>query len=170
MAPRSKVEARRALGGGIVAGIVAGLVLAAFLIVMNLIKGDDVWVAAKMAGAPFLGERAMQPGFDAVAILVGVLCHMAVSIGWGVGFGLLFYGLSRGTTVAMGAIWGVVSWLVMFYVVLPIAGVPEIAEGMPIGMAIFEHVLFGVVLAVAFLPYQRRIVHPYPRVSQPVAP
>jgi hypothetical protein len=43
----------------------------------------------------------------------------------------------------------------MFYIVLPLVGAEEIAAMTPIGKAIFEHVVFGVSVAVGFLPFQQ---------------
>ena len=136
------------------AGAVAGIVLSVFMTTMSVAQNTDLWVGAKTAAAPFLGERALQPGFDGPAVLIGTLTHFAVSIGWGAVFGALAYGLSGGVTVAAGVFWGFVVWVTMYYVVLPLAGLPQIAASMPVGNAIFEHVLFGVSVGIAFLPFQ----------------
>lgn len=140
--------------GGVVAGLIAGAVLAAFLMAMNAINGQDVWTAAKGAGAPFVGERAAQPGFDLGPVLIGAVCHLAVSAGWGLLFGLLCYGLSKRATIPMGALWGLVVWLAMYYAVLPIVGLAEVARSTPMGMAILSHLVFGVTLGIAFLRFQ----------------
>src|SRR5438874_12854430 len=110
---RNKAEARPAIKGGVIAGIVGGVVISIYMAVMGAIAGRDVWQGAKGSGAPFLGERAMQPGFDGTAVLVGVLSHFAVSIIWGALFAVLFYGLSRAATVAAGFLWGFVVWIGM---------------------------------------------------------
>lgn len=146
----------RAFGGGIVAGIVAGLVLAAINVGMNVAEGRDIWPALKGAGIPFLGERAAQPGFDLEAVLVGAGSHLGISIIWGLLFATLFNGASKLGTVALGAVWGVVVWLVMYYLVLPIAGFSELPKMVPMNQAVVMHVLFGVILGIAFLPFQRR--------------
>ncbi|MDB4953042.1 MAG: hypothetical protein JWO36_611 [Myxococcales bacterium] len=140
--------------GGIVAGMIGGIAIALFLIIGNLASGRSVWQGLKGAGTPFLHERAAQPGFDLVAVVVGVLSHFAVSIVWGVLFALVFYGLSRGATMVAGVFWGIVVWLGMFYVVLPLVGMGQVAQTVPVGVAVFEHVLFGVALALGFLPFQ----------------
>jgi hypothetical protein len=163
MVKRSGTSWQRGLWGGVVAGIIAGAVLSAVMAIMNVAQGNDVWAGMKFAGTPFLGERAALSGFDAGAVLVGLLCHFAVSIGWAALFGVLVHGLGRGATVGLGAMYGIVVWLGMFYVVLPIVGMPEVAETMPVGMAVVEHVFFGIVVALAFLPFQRRRAAGYPR-------
>ena len=149
-------QAGRAAKGGLIAGLVGGLVLSVFMAVMNLIRGHDVWGGMKFAGVPVLGERALQPGFDGLAVAVGVFDHFAVSAVWGVLFGILFYGLSRNATYVAGIVWGIVVWIAMLYVVLPVLGFPA-GGTMPVAMSAFTHILFGVVTAAAFLPYQREL-------------
>jgi hypothetical protein len=154
-ATMNRVNRSRSLGGGVLAGIVGGLVLSAILIGMAIWEGRDFWEIVKGAGAPFLGDRAHGPGFDLVPVLVGLAVHFGISIAWGLGFAILFFGASKAGTIALGAAWGVVCWLVMYYVVLPLAGMGEIAKSAPLGRAILEHVIFGLVIAIAFLPYQK---------------
>jgi len=166
MSVHNQSETRLAARGGAIAGILAGLILALFLVATSLAGGQDAWMALKGAGAPFLGQRAMQPGFDALALIVGALCHFAVAIIWGVAFGLLFFGLHKTTTMIAGLFWGFVVWIGMYYMVLPVLGLGDVARGTPISLAIVSHLLFGVVLGAAFLPYQRE----YPGSALPRAP
>ena len=97
-----------AVVGGIVAGLIGVVVVAIVMAITALAKGQDIWLGAKGAGAPFLRERAMQPGFDLLAVLVGTISHFAVSIVWGVLFALVAYGLTKPVTIPLGAVWGIV--------------------------------------------------------------
>jgi hypothetical protein len=151
-----------AIKGGIMAGLVGGAALSVFMLITSLAQNQDVWLGMKMAGAPFLGERASEPGFDFVPVVIGVASHFLVSAVWGLLFGVIFYGFGKAATVALGALWGIVVWLGMFYVVLPIVGLASVAKAVPVGFAVFEHVLFGAAVGVGFLPFQ----HP----RQPVEP
>jgi hypothetical protein len=126
-----------------------------FMLASNLIQGNDVWVGMKMASAPFLGERVFEPGFAMGPVVVGVLSHFAVSLVWGILFAWLFYGISKGLTVLAGAFWGIVVWLGMFYIVLPLVGLGGMAADVPVLFAIVEHVVFGLAVGIGFLPYQR---------------
>jgi hypothetical protein len=157
-------RARQGGKGGVVAGLVGGIVLSVWTLFVGAIQGRDFWVGLKAAGYPFLRERALAPGFDGRAILVGGLCHFGVSIAWGIGFGLIAYGLSRAGTVAFGALWGLVVWIGMSFVVLPLVGAGALARGEGIVLAVSEHIVFGLALALAFLPFQR----PAPVVSRPL--
>jgi hypothetical protein len=154
---RLEAEVREhALAGGAVAGVVGGIVLALATLVIGVALGIDVWSMLKGAAAPFFHERALQPGFDAPVVVLGAACHFAVSIIWGVLFGALCYGLSRPATVLAGAGWGLVVWAGMSYVVLPLVGLGAMARATPTGVAIVQHVLFGLAVGLAFLPFQHR--------------
>jgi hypothetical protein len=155
----NSTEAKRALGGGAAAGAIGGAVLAVFMTIMALVRGMDVWSTTfKGAAAPFIGDAATQPGFDAGPVLLGTAMHFVVSIGWGIGFGLLFYGLSRGATLLASLVWGLVVWIGMFWVVLPLAGLSEMAAAAPKSTGILYHLVFGLAVGLGFLPFQRR--HP----------
>jgi hypothetical protein len=155
MIAKTSSEARRALVGGIVAGVAAGLLLTVMMTAMSLLKGNDVWYGIKGAAAPFLGERAMQPGFDALAVGLGLLTHLAISVAWAVPFAALTDGLSRAATLTAGAAWGLVVWIGMYYIALPAVGLEAMTREAPLGRVITYHVFFGVAVAAAFLGYQR---------------
>jgi hypothetical protein len=162
---RSSHERRRSvLVGGVVAGVLGGAVLAIVLVASAIARGQDLWIPLKGAAAPFLGERAGLPGFDAEAVALGAAAHFAVSIVWGVLFAALGYGLSRGATVVGGALWGFAVWFVMYSVVLPFVGLARMAETAPVGPAILSHVAFGLAVGLGFLPFQ----HPRPQLGGPV--
>lgn len=149
----------RALGGGAVAGLIGGGVMSVAMLVGALVQGHDIWIDMKTAATQFLHDRAMQPGFDPLAVGLGVIGHLAVSVAWGVVFAAVWYGMSRGVTIAAGVLWGIVVWLAMYDVALPLAGLAQIARETPTDLAIVGHVMFGVAVAVGFLPYQRPRAH-----------
>ena len=156
MFARTSNEARSAAYGGAVAGAVAGLALTTMMTLMSLAKGNDVWYGMKGAAAPFLGEVAMQPGFDLVAVSLGLLAHLGVSMAWAVGFGLLFYHASRAMTLLGGIAWAFVVWIGIFYAVLPLVGLGAMTTEAPVGRVIAYHVFFGLGVAAVFLGYERR--------------
>ena len=139
---------------GALAGVLGGLVLAAFFVAMSWKDGHDLWQPLKLAGYPLLAARALRPGLDNVAIAVGVALHLGISAAWGLSFGLVFHGLSRLGTFVAGLVWGFAAWAVMSWLVLPLADMIDVARAMPLGRAIFAHLLFGATLAVAFMPAQ----------------
>lgn len=157
MTPGSSTDDRRVVRGAVVAGLISGGALTVMMTVMSALRGKDIWFGMKGTAAPFLGERAMTPGFDAIAVPMGLALHLFVSIGWALGFAALFYGLSKKATVLAGAFWGIVVWLGMYYVVLPLVGLASMRAGAPAERAIAYHVFFGLILSLAFLPFQKRL-------------
>ncbi len=151
----------RAVRGGVVAGIVGGLALAIFLAVVALLNGMPVAPVFKGAALPLFGpERVSSPLWEPGVVVLGTLLHLAVSIVWGVLFGLLFYGMSRAATMLAGIGWGLTVWIGMFYVVLPLTGGFGVTQATPLWQAITMHLVFGLAAAAAFLPFQRRIPRP----------
>ena len=146
---------RTILSGGAVAGAIGGVVLSVYMVIVGVARGENVWAGAKIAAYPFLGDRVMTPGFDAGAVALGLIDHFAVSIIWGILFALAAFGLSRRATVGLGAVWGIVVWLAMFYLVLPLVGAGNLVRGMPVGVAFIDHVIFGLTVGFGFLPFQR---------------
>jgi len=155
MAATNGWEARRAVKGGVVAGIVGGVVLTVFMVLMNVMRGDDPYIPMKTAAYPFLGDTVFATGPAVGPIALGLLTHLIVSIGWGIMFGVLFYGLSKVATLVVSLVWGVVVWLGMFWIVLPLAGAGEMARGGMQALAVLEHLLFGLSVGLGFLPFQR---------------
>jgi hypothetical protein len=152
---------RRLIGaGGVVAGIIGGIAVSVALMVMAASHGQSLWSVTKGAALPFLGRRVMAPGFDGPAVLLGLVCHFGISIIWGLLFALLAFGLSRPATVLLGAFWGIVVWLVMYYAVLPIVGAGAIPHNVPVVAAVVNHLIFGLGVGLGFLPYQRPHARP----------
>lgn len=147
--------------GGVAAGAFGAIALWVALLLDRSVGGVDVFSVLKTAGAPFLGERALEPGPDWGAVVVGIVSHLAVSLVWGLIFAALFYGLSKVGTLVAGALWGIAVWFGMFYVVLPLLGWSSIAQSMPPLRAILFHLLFGLALGIGMLPFQ----HPRVRVE-----
>jgi hypothetical protein len=141
--------------GGALAGIVGGIVIALWTASVGAALGDDLWIATKTAAYGILGPRVMLPGFDGTAVLLGLVCHFAVSLVWGVLFAAVAFGLSRRDTIWAGALWGILVWIGMFYVVLPLTDAGIITQTTPIARAIVEHLVFGLAVGLVFLPYQR---------------
>jgi len=151
----TRMRRRLMVGGGAASGALGGLLVAVLMLVLRVARGEDPWVGLKVAAYPFLREQALRPGFDAGAVALGLIDHLAVSAVWGVLFALLAFGLSRWATVGFGAAWGLIAMFVMTYLVLPLAGCLRVEESMPVGRSVLGHLAFGVATALAFLPFQR---------------
>lgn len=144
------------LGTGVIAGLVGGVVLALARMAAAFADGREVWHALEMASAPILGERALEAGIDVPALLLGIVVHFAIAGAWGAAFGMFFHGLATRGTLIAGALYGLVVWFSMMFVVLPLAGLAELAAAVRIRDAILEHVLFGLTVGIAYAPFQPR--------------
>lgn len=142
----------RALAGGIAGLIAAIAVLAAAVLYSWLATPEEAWLPMKNVAATWLGVGALIGG--GWTVLLGVTSHFANSIAWGIVFGLLMNGRrNAGVTLLAGFVWGMVIWLVMTWVALPLID-PTMAARVamePVWWWWFLHVIYGVVLATALL-------------------
>ncbi len=89
---------------------------------------DAAWMPLRMIGATVLGEDALMPGYSlAKAATTGLLVHMMLSVAFGVTFAALlmaFSALRRSAVWLVGAAtaYGLLLWLVNFYVIARVAG------------------------------------------------
>lgn len=148
---RNPNESERCVAGGVAGGVAAGLAL----LVLAIVEAGTVWPVLKFASLPWFGTRVLESGFDVLPVLIGLAVHFAVSIGWGVAFAVLAYGLSHWLTLAASVGWGLLAFLVMNGVVLPVLGWSALGRSAPMGVAFLFHLVFGLVIGVVFLPFQR---------------
>jgi uncharacterized membrane protein YagU involved in acid resistance len=110
----------------VLAGIVSGTVFAGFeMIAAAVLTGpQDFYMPLRMIGATVLGPAALDPGYSlAVAGLVGVIVHAGFSVACALIFAVFASpGASTAALTAGGIAFGIVLWLVIFYVVAPLAG------------------------------------------------
>ena len=142
------------LRAGIGAGIIGGIVSAAWGLLVSPILGTDPIAETRLAAGALLGAAATAPG--SAPLIIGALSHMAVSIAWGVVFALFCGGRSAGATLAAAVPFGIVVWIAMFHVVLPLLGAAWIVAGFSTARAMTEHVVYGVGVALGLLLVRSR--------------
>lgn len=152
---KSSHDARLAALGGTIAGLVGGVFLTLFMTAMSAMAGRDVWYGMKGASAPFLGERAMSAGFDALPVFLGLATHLAISVFWGIAFAMLVVGLRRGATFLAGVLWAIVVWFGMYYVALPLVGLAAMRNDAPAGRAIAFHLAYSLPMVITWLLWGR---------------
>ena len=150
---KSPIETRRALTRGTIAGVTAGIFLTLMMTLMSAAGGKDIWYGIKGAAAPFFGDRAMQPGFDVLPVVIGLVSHLVISAGWGALFATFIEGANRAITMIAGVLWGFVVWIGMYYFVLPMVGLSSMQNDAPVGRAIAFHLIFSIALTAAYLLY-----------------
>jgi len=153
-----------AIRQGAVAGVVAGLVFAAFEIIASAVMmGPSAWaMPLRMIGAIALGDRALDPGYPLAAAMVAALgVHLVLSAIYGALFAALAGGLRSGAAiVGLAAGYGVVLWLLNFYLIAP-AAFPWFGDADPVTQFI-GHAIFGAVLGWSLWRSHERMLRKTP--------
>lgn len=144
-----------AAGGGAWAGFYGGIIAAVYMLSLFFVNGRSIWLAAKLPAAPFLSSASMTGAFELGPVVAGAAIHFAVAMFWGVAFGLVFYGFSRPATMFWGAVWGAFVWFVMYHLWLPLVPADDVRNIISARTAFVPHLLFGLGVALGFLPFQR---------------
>ena len=151
--------------GGAVGGLIAGAVFAMFEMVIAAVQngGAAFFMPLRMIGAMVLGAEALEPSYElATAAPVGALVHMALSVIFGILFGLALsaipaLGRAAGGLVVAGAVYGLLLWLANFYAIAPPAGWDWFPEGTDKLVQFLAHtVFFGAVLGLYLNRVERR--------------
>ncbi len=101
------------------------------------------------------------PGFHAGPVLVGTLLHFVAAAAFGAIFGIVMRRMLHltsdfGTMVLAGLIYGMLLWLLAFFVILPLLN-PTLLETYAPSF-IIQHIVYGMVTGLAYtwlrpLPY-----------------
>ncbi len=134
----------------VVAGLVAGAldILAAFASYVS--QGATVEGILKYIASGLLGASALQGGM--AMVWLGLLCHFVLTTGMASVF-LLAAQRLRALTVhpwLWGSVYGVLTWVAMVYVVVPLSGVVgwKLPEGWSIVSGLLSHIFYvGVPIA-----------------------
>lgn len=142
------------------AGLIAGVVFMMMeMIMVWLFLGQSPWGPPRMIAAMVLGQEVLPPPatFDIGVLLVAMVIHFILAVIYGFIFGWIVHSMSMGIAVLVGAGLGLAIYLINFY---PIAAAlfPWFAQARN-WVSIVSHVVFGAVLAWAYVAIARR-THP----------
>lgn len=131
-----------------IAGIIAGLIATAVLSVLMVLKG-------MMGLMPDLNVIAMLAGMMGAAAMMGWMAHVLIGAAYGLIFAQVFGPMDTGAATLRGIGLGIVGWLVMMIVLMPMTGNGLFGLAMPSGMmapiaTLMLHVIFGAVLGFSF--------------------
>ena len=151
---------------GTTIGIIGSLASFAFHIVGSLLVNQDPLRFLRVYGTVFLGARALTTEDLNFFMLVAIV-HFSVGAIAGAVFHVLVnrFVPDRGwLQVALGALYGLVMWIVNFYFILSwlqprLVGEAYVLELMPAWIAALTHVIYGVTLGLLqplgrFVPYR----------------
>jgi hypothetical protein len=134
------------VGGGVAMAIVGAIISASL--------NGDIWLEAKqIAGVVYGPSAAAQPGFVAGPVIVGTLLHLIVSAVLGAIFGIMtrrvFHLPSEfGTPLMAGLIYGLLIWMVVYFVALPAFNPPLRETDAP--AFVVQHLVYGAVTGLLY--------------------
>ncbi len=140
----------RNISAGIMAGLVATVVLYAMIIAQGMME--------------------VLPGLH-VAAMIGAMIGSSVTTGWiihfmihtivgGGGFAVLYDVIPGASAPVKGIVYGIAAWLILMFIIMPMAGVGLFGLGLGIlapVIVLVMHLIFGAVLGFV---YQMRIKIP----------
>ncbi len=136
------------------AAVVAGLIAGAVFMVLEMIMvpmflGGSPWGPPRMIAAIAMGPDVLPPpgSFDLGILIVAMMIHLALSIVLAFAFAFIAKGRSMGTAIMIGAVFGLVVYLVHFFGMTAVF--PWFA-GARNWVSTFAHLMFGVVLGWAY--------------------
>ena len=140
--------------GGAIAGLIGGLAMALVGAIISAWLGGDIWLESKQIAAIVYGTAATaQPGFVAGPVLVGTLLHLIASAALGALFSIVIRRLllltsEFGMPLLTGMIYGMLIWLVAYFLVLPILNPVLMLTYAPV--FIVQHLVYGSVTGLAY--------------------
>jgi hypothetical protein len=140
--------------GGALAGLAGGLAMALVGALMSVAQGQDIWREAKAIASVVLGPHAVvQAGFAALPVLIGTLIHLITAMLLGAIFGIvsrrwLHLPSDFGMPVVTGLVYGLLVWLVAYFVALPVAD-PWLLDSYAPAF-IIQHIVYGSVTGLCY--------------------
>jgi len=135
------------------AGVIAGAVFMMLeMIMVPVFMGDSPWAPPRMIAAIILGKSVLpmpdQPvTFDFGVMLAAMVLHFMLSIIYAIIIGWLCRKLSMGTSILIGAVFGLAIYIINFYGFTALFPWFAMARNW---ISIFSHIMFGIIAALAF--------------------
>lgn len=141
------MDIRRAVVAGLIASVVMGMIE----MVYEAVAGDGFWSPVVYIGATVLRRlQAVQipVRFDFWGVILGLMGHMMNSVILGLVFAAIFSrsALARGSRTVVGAVYALVVFFVMWYVVVP--AVDRVMLNLNAGVFAIAHIMWGAALGL----------------------
>lgn len=131
------------------ASIVSALIATITLSILMLLKN----MMGLMPDVDIIAMLSLQMGNNP---LLGWMAHFMIgALGYGLSFALIFSQLKMGNMVIRGVLLGIVGWVIMMVMVMPMMGAGFFGLQMPSGimvpiMTLMLHIIFGAVLGLSY--------------------
>jgi hypothetical protein len=140
--------------GGAVSGLLAGGVMVLLSPLLSLLTGIGIWEPPKLIAATVLGPSAIaEPGFVIGPVLIGTLLHFVTAVVLGTIFGIVFHRLlhlttSFGLPAMIGLCYGLLIFIIAFFVILPYAN-PTLRDSDMVPVLV-QNIVFGIFLGLFY--------------------
>jgi uncharacterized YccA/Bax inhibitor family protein len=140
--------------GGALAGLIGGLAMALVAALISFVERQDIWREAKAIASVLLGaQAAAQPGFAVRPVLIGTLIHLITAMLLGALFGIVIRRWLQlpsdfGIPVVAGLAYGLLIWLVAYFVALPVVD-PWLLDSYAPAF-IVQHIVYGTVTGLGY--------------------
>lgn len=143
---RDRVDWSAAIWAGVIAGAVFMMLE---MIMVPMFMGMPAWAPPRMIAAIAMGKDVLPPPatFDATILMVAMLVHFPLSIVYAIILAWIVSRLDFGVALAVGAVFGLVLYLINFYGMTAVF--PWFADARN-WVSIFAHIAFGLVAAWAY--------------------
>jgi uncharacterized YccA/Bax inhibitor family protein len=150
VAPRSNAIGR----AGALAGLGGGLAMALVAALLTRSLGQDLWYQFEVIASVIYGPAAIaQTGFAIGPVLVGIAIHLAVAALLGALFGIVTRRVLKlptdfGVPMVTGLVFGLVIWLMAYFVVVPALNPLLLAVYAP--AFIIQHIIYGTITGLIY--------------------
>jgi uncharacterized YccA/Bax inhibitor family protein len=138
---------------GAIAGLCGGVAMAVVAALLTRALDQDIWLQPKAIAGLVLGDASITAGFAAVPVLVGTLIHLVVSALLGAIFEIVARRILRlpsdfGTPMLVGLVYGMLTWMAAYFVVVPVLRPQLLAVYAP--AFIIQHIVYGMVTSIIY--------------------
>ncbi len=142
-------ETRLPVLAGLIAGLAGSLAIMVVVTGILLVSGRDLGMAARLIATFVYGPDAAT-GF--APIVVGTVLHLVTGAVFGAIFARIVPSLPRSVFIMAGLIYGILTWFVTSYAILPIAA-PLLVAQVNVGVLLTAHVVYGFTLGIVAATY-----------------
>ena len=152
--PRGRLDLRAAVWAGIIAGMIFMMLE---MVLVFMFMGQSPWGPPRMIAAILLGKEVLPPPdtFDEGIMAVAMVVHFPLSVAYAILLAALMPGAGRGATVWGGAVFGLILYLVNFYLFTGIFPWFAMARNW---VSVFNHIMFGLVAGWAYASLRRPVL------------
>ena len=136
---------------GVIGGALGGIAMTVVAVLYGFGSGRGVWLPVNLIGATIVRDLQVAPpaqlsAFNPVALIVGLILHMALSIGLGFIFALLLPTFP-GSPLLWAIIIGPLLWALASVLILPLLN-PVMAQNVDHLSFFVAHVVYSIVLGL----------------------